>query len=86
MRGRKKSHRLTVASDLRNHIEPFFAGKELAKIEPRKKSSATSPSSCKTLASKTVRNHLNTMHSVFELGLRRELVPEQPGQARRSAR
>ena len=29
IRGRKKSHRLTVAADLSNHIAPFFAGKEL---------------------------------------------------------
>ncbi len=35
LRGRKKSHRLTVESDLRNHITPFFSGRELAKIGPR---------------------------------------------------
>jgi len=69
MRGRKKSHRMTVASDLRNHISPFFSGKELDKIEPRDVERYIALK-LKTLAPKTIRNHLNTMHSVFELGLR----------------
>jgi integrase len=69
IRGRKKSHRLTVASDLKNHIAPFFAGKELGRIEPRDIERYIAVK-LRTLAPKTVRNHLNTMHSVFELGLR----------------
>jgi integrase len=69
IRGRKKSHRLTVESDLRNHITPFFAGKELDKIEPRDVERYIAVKLA-TLAPKTVRNHLNTMHSVFELGMR----------------
>jgi integrase len=69
VRGRKKSHRMTVASDLRNHIVPFFADKELSKIGPAdiERYIAVKLS---TLAPKTVRNHLNTMHSVFEIGMR----------------
>ena len=90
LRGRKKSHRLTVESDLRNHIVPFFAGKELGRIEPRDieryitaKLQPAMPQQSKAgvpgmrggvrktvLAPKTVRNHLNTMHSIFELGMR----------------
>ena len=69
IRGRKKSHRMTVASDLRNHIAPFFGGAELDKIEPRNIERYITLK-LKTLAPKTVRNHLNTMHSVFELGMR----------------
>jgi integrase len=69
IRGRKKSHRMTVASDLRNHIAPFFGGTELDKIEPRDIERYIALK-LKTLAPKTVRNHLNTMHSVFELGMR----------------
>lgn len=69
LRGRKKSHRLTVASDLKNHIAPFFAGKELARIEPRDVERYIA-AKLKTLSPKTVRNHLGTMHSVFELGMR----------------
>jgi integrase len=93
IRGRKKSHRLTVESDLRNHITPFFAGKELDKITPRDieryiatklrptvRENDDSPKKAagarktggpkKRLAPKTVRNHLNTMHSIFDIGLR----------------
>ncbi len=69
IRGRKKSHRMTVESDLRNHIAPFFGGTELDKIEPRNVERYIALK-LKTLAPKTVRNHLNTMHSVFELGMR----------------
>jgi integrase len=93
IRGRKKSHRLTVEADLRNHITPFFGGKELARIEPRdieryvavklrpaRRQKDDSPKKAdgaektggpkKRLAPKTVRNHLNTMHSVFDIGMR----------------
>src|SRR3954452_10369872 len=69
VRGRKKSHRLTVASDLRNHVVPFFAGKELARITARDIERYVAVKQ-RSLATKTVRNHLGTMHSVFELGLR----------------
>jgi integrase len=69
VRGRKKSHRLTVASDLRNHIEPFFGEKELSRIEPRDVERYIA-AKLRTLAPKTVRNHLNTMHSLFEIGQR----------------
>jgi integrase len=77
LRGRKKSHRLTVAADLRNHIEPFFAGKSLNKITPRDIERYVVVKR-KTLAIKTIRNHLNTMHSVFELGLRRKWCQTNP--------
>jgi hypothetical protein len=69
-RGRKKSHRLTVASDLRNHIVPFFAGRELARITPADIERYVAVKQ-RSLAPKTVRNHLGTMHSVFEIALRR---------------
>jgi integrase len=69
LRGRKKSHRMTVASDLRNHIAPFFQGKELGRIGPGEIERYIAVK-LSTLAPKTVRNHLNTMHSVFEIGLR----------------
>src|SRR5271154_3576462 len=77
LRGRKKSHRLTVAADLRNHIEPFFEGKDLAKITPEEIERYIVVKR-KTLAIKTVRNHLNTIHSVFELGLRRKWCQTNP--------
>jgi len=70
LKGRRKSHRLTVASDLRNHIAPFFAGKTLDLIRPEDVERYVAAKR-KTLATKTIRNHVNTMHSVFDLGLRK---------------
>ena len=70
LRGRRKSHRLTVASDLRNHIGPFFTSKTLDRIRPEDIERYVAAKR-KTLAIKTIRNHVNTMHSVFELGLRK---------------
>jgi integrase len=70
LRGRRRSHRLTVASDLRNHIGPFFAGKTLDRIGPADIERYVAAKR-KALAIKTIRNHVNTMHSVFELGLRK---------------
>jgi integrase len=69
LKGRRKSHRLTVASDLRNHIAPFFAGKTVDRIRPTDIERYIAAKR-KTLAVKTIRNHVNTMHSIFDLGLR----------------
>lgn len=77
IRGRKKSHRLTVAADLRNHIVPFFEGNDLAKIKPEDVERYIAVKT-RTLAVKTIRNHLNTMHSVFEIGLRRRWCVSNP--------
>jgi integrase len=77
IRARKKSHRLTVASDLRKHIVPFFEGKDLARIAPEDIERYIAVKT-KKLATKTVRNHLNTMHSVFEIGLRRRWCQTNP--------
>jgi integrase len=77
IRGRKKSHRMTVASDLHNHIAPFFQGKELGRIEPDDIERYIAVKLA-TLAPKTVRNHLNTMHSVFEIGLRLDWCAGNP--------
>ena len=70
LKGRRKSHRLTVASDLRNHIAPFFAGKTLDRIRPEDIERYVAAKR-KSLAVKTIRNHVNTMHSIFDLGLRK---------------
>jgi integrase len=77
IRGRKKSHRLTVASDLRKHIVPFFEGKDLSRVTPEDIERYIAVKT-RTLAVKTVRNHLNTMHSVFEIGMRRRWCQTNP--------
>jgi integrase len=77
LKGRRKSHRLTVASDLRNHISPFFAGKTLDRVRPKDIERYVSAKRG-TLAIKTVRNHVNTMHSIFDLGLRKGWCSSNP--------
>ncbi len=77
LKGRRKSHRLTVASDLRNHIAPFFAGKTLDRIRPADIERYVSAKR-RTLAVKTIRNHVNTMHSIFDLGLRKGWCQTNP--------
>lgn len=77
MRGRKKSHRLTVQADLRNHIVPFFEGKTLAKVTPEDIERYIALKR-KTLSIKTISNHLKTMHSVFEVGMRRRWCVGNP--------
>jgi integrase len=77
LKGRRKSHRLTVASDLRNHIAPFFAGKTLDRIRPTDVERYVAAKR-KTLAVKTIRNHVNTMHSIFDLGLRKGWCQTNP--------
>ncbi len=71
LKGRKKSHRMTVDADLRNHIVPFFSGLELRAITPDDIERYIVVKQREGLAIKTIRNHVNTMHSVFEIGLRR---------------
>ena len=70
LRGRKKSHRLTVASDLRNHLAPFFGDKPLSKITPADVERYIAAKQGR-LAVKSIRNHLGTLHAIFELGERR---------------
>lgn len=77
LRGRKKSHRMTTASDLRNHIVPFFGSKTLDRITSTDIERYVVAKE-KTLAIKTVRNHVNTIHSVFELGVRQGWCPANP--------
>jgi integrase len=66
-----------VESDLRNHITPFFGGRELGAIEP-KDIERYIAAKLKTLAPKTVRNHLNTMHSIFDIGMRLDWCQRNP--------
>jgi integrase len=77
LRGRKKSHRLTVASDLRNHITPFFGPTPLERIEPRDVERYIAVK-LKTLSPKTVRNHLNTLNSIFDIAMRQDWCPRNP--------
>ena len=76
-KGRRKSHRLTVASDLRNRIAPFCAGKTLDRIRPADIERYASAKRG-TVAVKTIRDHVNKMHSIFDLGLRKGWCQTNP--------
>lgn len=77
LKGRKKSHRMTVESDLRNHIVPFFGGATLDQIAPEDIERYVAAKR-RDLAIKTIRNHIGTMHSVFEVGLRKGWCQSNP--------
>ncbi len=77
LKGRKKSHRMTVASDLRNHVVAFFGSMTLDRMVPEDIERYVA-SKRKTLAIKTVRNHVGTMHSVFEVGMRKGWCVRNP--------
>ena len=78
IKNRKKSHRMTVEADLRNHITPFFGTRELHTITPDDIERYIVIKQRDGLAIKTVRNHVNTMHSVFDIGVRRGWCPSNP--------
>lgn len=77
IRGRRKSHKLTVASDLKNHLAPFFEERTLAEITPDDIERYIRVKR-KTLAMKTIRNHVNTLHSVFDIGVRKGWCAANP--------
>jgi integrase len=77
LKGRKKSHRMTVESDLRVHLVPFFGEKELARITPEDIERYTIVKR-KSISLKTIRNHLNLAHAIFELGLRKRWCNVNP--------
>ena len=79
---RKTSYKLTQASDIRNHLAPFFGTKTIDKIKPRDIESYIAKKQ-DTLAIKTISNHVNTLHSIFESRDAAGVVRLKPGEARR---
>jgi integrase len=80
---RKRSYKLTQASDINNHIAPFFGAKTLDQIKPRDIESYIDAKERgrggrRPLSIKTIRNHVNTIHAIFELGMRQEWCLSNP--------
>ncbi|HTU29775.1 MAG TPA: tyrosine-type recombinase/integrase [Solirubrobacteraceae bacterium] len=73
----KKSYRLTQAADLRNHLVPHFGDKTLDRIQVRDVERYIAAKQS-TLALKTIRNHVNTLHSIFELGIKQGWCTANP--------
>jgi integrase len=77
-KGRSKSHVQTVESHLRVHLEPFFKDKsidriteaDVTKLLARLRRSGRTP--------KTARNVLSTLHSVFDVAVRRRWASANP--------
>ena len=68
-KGCSKSHLETVESHLRVHLVPFFGAKPLDRIGDLRRGGR---------APKTIRNIMSTLHSLFELSLRRRWASSNP--------
>ena len=78
---------------LRGHLEPFFGGRSMDRIDERFLTAYLKRKREQGLASKTVQNHLNFLHGLFEFSVKRgwaERNPvaavERPRKARRPER
>jgi integrase len=77
-KGRAKSHLQTVESHLRVHIAPFFKEKPIDRVTHSDVTRFLVALRRKDLKPKTARNVLSTLHSLFELALRRRWVSANP--------
>jgi hypothetical protein len=77
-KGRAKSHVQSVESHLRVHLVPFFKETPLERIRDADVTRLLTHMRRAGLAPKTRRNVLSTLHSIFELGLRRRWVSANP--------
>ena len=77
-RGRARSHIETVESHLRVHIRPFFGNRPVDRIGEEHVTRFLARLRRSGLAAKTVRNVASTLHSAFELAIRRRWIVENP--------
>jgi integrase len=77
-RGSSKSHRETVESHLRVHLVPFFKERSLDRVTEDDVTRLLVQLRRQGRAPKTIRNVASTLHSLFELALRRRWVSANP--------
>jgi hypothetical protein len=77
-RGCSKSHIETAESHLRVHLVPFFGDKALDRVRDADVTRLLVRLRRAGRAPKTIRNILSTLHSVFELAVRRRWVTANP--------
>jgi integrase len=77
-RGRAKSHVESVRSHLRVHLEPFFGSRSIDRISSEEVTRLLARLHRSGRSPKTVRNIFSTLHSVFELALKRRWVSSNP--------
>ncbi len=78
VRGASKSHRETVESHLRVHLEPYFKDKSLDRISADDVASLLVRLRRMGRTPKTIRNIASTLHSLFELAVRRQWAGANP--------
>ena len=77
-RGRAKSHVESVRSHLRVHLEPFFGSTAIERISPDEVTRLLARLHRGGRRPKTVRNVFSTLHSVFELAVKRGWIRANP--------
>jgi hypothetical protein len=77
-RGSSRSHLETVESHLRVHLCPLFGDKPIDRITEADVTRLLVRLRRLGRKPKTVRNVFSTLHSVFELGIRRRWVAANP--------
>lgn len=63
---------------LRKHLAPFFGGRPLDKIDRARVEAYLKAKKQDGLSSKTVRNHLNFLHGIFALSIKRQWATANP--------
>ena len=82
-KGSSRSHLETVESHLRVHLVPFFKDKPLDRISDADVTRLLVHLRRLGRKPKTIRNIVSTLHSIFELAIRRRWLTSNPCQARR---
>jgi integrase len=77
-KGSARSHVETVESHLRVHLVPFFKAKPVDRITEDDVTRFVARLRRSSMSPKTARNLLSTLHSLFELVVRRRWVSENP--------
>jgi len=78
VKGRKTSTVEAASSHVRVHLEPYFGGKTLDRIDARHVEQFIAAGRRAGAAPKSIRNHLGTLHSIYELAIRRGWARENP--------
>ena len=77
-KGRSRSTLEAVESHVRVHLDPFFGDTPIEKIGRVEIERFIARERRAGLAAKSVRNYLGTLHSIFDLAIRHELIGHNP--------
>jgi len=77
-KGRSRSTLEAVESHVRVHLDPFFGDTPIEKIGRVEIERFIARERRAGLAAKSIRNYLGTLHSIFDLAIRHELIGHNP--------